>query len=1249
MRILAIRGCNLASLAGEFDIDFRAEPLQSAGLFAISGPTGAGKSTLLDALCLALYEATPRLVRAGARGIALPDVRDETVTPQDARNLLRRGAAEGHAEVDFVGSDGKTYRSRWSVRRARSRVDGRLQESEMRLWRLPELQPLGGKNVEVKAEIVRRVGLNFEQFTRAVLLAQNEFSAFLKANDNERGELLETLTGSAVYSEISRLAFERAREEGAALQRLSERLAHALPLSDDERMRLETDAAAAQARLAELESRLAALERQLAWEREARVLDTAHLEAVVTRDGRRAECAAANERRSRLAESEAVQPARALLAESRRLALEIERCRAAIADCEQRLERSAQAQREAEHARDESTQRLRAIEAEHARQLALLAQARTLDARLDALRPEHERSRRRAQDADAAARDAGAARDAKSREQAALAAQRAERDAWLAAHAADASLAAQWQRCDILLSQAREQALQARDAAQAATVAQEAQRRGESEEQRHAAAGAAAAAELERRRAERDARAERLRMLDAQRIPGERARQAQEQQQLIEAERLCRALHDIQLRRTEALADLMRHAEALASAQRGWQKAQEEQPGLAAALAQAERSLRRAEAASGASVEQLRAALADGEPCPVCGASEHPYRLHDPRLTLLLDELAAEVAACRAASSRNTEAQATHKALADAALAAEREAERRAAEQDAALARTDQAWRAHALFESDPALAAPPHACAAWLAQRQAAIAARIGEIDAADAAFAAAAAERDAAQAALDAAAARIDECRAGLDAVRATSVEAARQLIAARERERDAHARLDASLDALEAMPLPRDWRAAWHADADALHARCRDSVVAWEAQEALRQADLARAAALEAEAQAAAERSVRAASEHALAAAALAEHDASLQALQRERNALFGGRPASQVEAELSARIAAAREALDAAAAALQSRALEVTRCTESRDRSRERLQELLAQAGEAGQRLDGWLAQHNARHACRLDRERLESLLAHDPEWMRTERESLAALDAALRDAEAICSERERRCAAHRALRDAVWPELAESALAENLGALRADRETAQNAHGTLRLALSGDDARRLQAAGMREQLERQEAVQRRWAQLSELIGSADGKKFRNYAQQTTLDVLLAYANRHLADLARRYRLERVRDTLALLVIDADMGEEVRSVHSLSGGESFLVSLALALGLASLSSNGVRVESLFIDEGFGSLDADTLRVAMDALDGLQALGRKVGVISHVQEMTERIATRILVRRVSAGSSQVSVKAH
>jgi energy-coupling factor transporter ATP-binding protein EcfA2 len=105
MRILKISGKNLASLAEEFSVNFEAEPLASTGLFAISGPTGAGKSTLLDALCLALYDATPRLLRVAGRNL-LADVGNETVSTQDPRTLLRRGTAEGYAEVDFVGSDG---------------------------------------------------------------------------------------------------------------------------------------------------------------------------------------------------------------------------------------------------------------------------------------------------------------------------------------------------------------------------------------------------------------------------------------------------------------------------------------------------------------------------------------------------------------------------------------------------------------------------------------------------------------------------------------------------------------------------------------------------------------------------------------------------------------------------------------------------------------------------------------------------------------------------------------------------------------------------------------------------------------------------------------------------------------------------------------------------------------------------------------------------------------------------------------
>jgi exonuclease SbcC len=116
MKILRIGGKNLASLAGEFEVDFEQEPLASSGLFAISGPTGAGKSTLLDALCLALYDATPRLIKGPRAGNFLPDVGDETLSVQDRRTLLRRGTAEAYAEVDFVGNDEGRYRARWSVR-----------------------------------------------------------------------------------------------------------------------------------------------------------------------------------------------------------------------------------------------------------------------------------------------------------------------------------------------------------------------------------------------------------------------------------------------------------------------------------------------------------------------------------------------------------------------------------------------------------------------------------------------------------------------------------------------------------------------------------------------------------------------------------------------------------------------------------------------------------------------------------------------------------------------------------------------------------------------------------------------------------------------------------------------------------------------------------------------------------------------------------------------------------------------------
>ena len=133
-----------------------------------------------------------------------------------------------------------------------------------------------------------------------------------------------------------------------------------------------------------------------------------------------------------------------------------------------------------------------------------------------------------------------------------------------------------------------------------------------------------------------------------------------------------------------------------------------------------------------------------------------------------------------------------------------------------------------------------------------------------------------------------------------------------------------------------------------------------------------------------------------------------------------------------------------------------------------------------------------------------------------------------------------------------------------------------------------------------------------------------------------------------ANQHLEEFARRYRLMQAPGTeVGLLVVDRDMGDEVRSVESLSGGESFLVSLALALGLASLATRRTAIGSLFIDEGFGSLDADTLDRAVAALDVIRRTdGRRIGVISHVQGLAEKIGVQVKVVARGGGRSEVRV---
>src|SRR5690606_18025766 len=198
-------------------------------------------------------------------------------------------------------------------------------------------------------------------------------------------------------------------------------------------------------------------------------------------------------------------------------------------------------------------------------------------------------------------------------------------------------------------------------------------------------------------------------------------------------------------------------------------------------------------------------------------------------------------------------------------------------------------------------------------------------------------------------------------------------------------------------------------------------------------------------------------------------------------------------------------------------------------------------------------------------------------------------ALLNLEHAVTHAASILEERQRQLTAHEKKRPS---DQTVDTLQQQLEQQLNRQSDARREHTEITFRLQQDTIQKRQLGDLLLAVHAQADVVEKWAKLNDIIGSADGKKFRQVAQEYTLDVLLRYANVQLEALSTRYRLQRIPNTLGLQVLDQDMGDEIRTVYSLSGGESFLVSLALALGLASLSSTRMKVESLFIDEGFGS---------------------------------------------------------
>jgi len=1214
MRILQLRFKNLNSLVGEWLIDLSHPAFIADGIFAITGPTGAGKSTILDAICLALYGRTPRL-----RNIS-----------KSSNEIMSRQTGECFAEVIFETNAGQ-YRCHWSQHRARKKAEGELQSPKHEI-----ADGISGKIIETKirgvAELIEKAtGMDFDRFTRSMLLAQGGFAAFLQADADQRAPILEQITGTEIYSHISIKVHEHRVAQTKKLELLQAELAGMRVLSPDEEQQLTVELAEKMQSDVALNEDLTQKNKAISW-----LEGMANTQADLVKLG--------EQQQDLIIRQQAFQPELVKL-EQAKLALELSADYAGFNALRNEQQRSQQ----------ELINRQQALPEMDVQHRQAIQDLNAAISTLEFKKNEQKQTQvviRKVRELDFKIQEKQhpiqSVHDAINHLKQQLNTLRGEQNQ--DSYERDKNQIKLTGVIDLLAKHQADEGL----IEQLATI----------EHKFHLLRGYA---DQQQQKGKELADAERNKLETAQtwQVQSELLQQHQHEFELVQ-----NSVTQLQSQLVQTLAKRNLKDWRLELASLTEQQAQLEQSQTSLAtlakfsdlqkeLIQQEITLNADEASLNQQIteqnsrhkslereiqlletqhllqkkiesyEDARQHLHDDEPCPLCGSTEHPYAQGN---IPVLDDTIKSLNEVKSVLERNRESVAKLRIkLAENKKDRDQNRKQQSETSDNLTKEQSQLTQYYSLLGvagevTDLQLTQWQHDNETRLIQLRSIVfdaenieqqlaserevldkkRAELGELDKS---LQTLNHNKLTAEQAVGRLAKELASATSQLSATqKATLDEVATYGVKSLEMES-----LD---DTFRKLSEQRDkWR-EWQQDKTKFESLISNFI----SQIKHRTQQL-----------------ITIESELKVQQPLMIQLNSELDQLKQERVRLFADRNPDSVEGDLIKSVEQAEKNLDearhlaknveAALNKLQHDIATLTKAIESRNKQ-------LKQAEVAfNERLlkVGFNDEAAYQVACLGDDER--KILQQQDQLLKNE---LSALMARLQDKTTHLATERTKQITDQSL-DFLKSE--QHQLLANLNSLKEQI-------GAIRQKLNDNDTIRVQQKSRLEQIEAQQRECVRWNTLHELIGSADGKKYRNFAQGLTFEMMIGHANRQLQKMTDRYLLMRdVAQPLELNVVDNYQAGETRSTKNLSGGESFIVSLALALGLSQMASKNVRVDSLFLDEGFGTLDEEALDTALETLSGLQQEGKLIGVISHVQVLKERISTQIQISPTSGGRSTIS----